>query len=36
MALNSAVTEDGGEIGRVQVLQAIDANIAPRIDFNRA
>ncbi len=34
MALNSAVTSDGGEIGRAQALQAIAANIAPRIDFN--
>ena len=34
MALNSAVTEDGGEIGRAQALQAMAAGIAPRIDFN--
>ena len=34
MALNSAVTEDGGEIGRAQALQAISAKVAPRIDFN--
>ncbi|MDX2369815.1 MAG: cobyric acid synthase, partial [Colwellia sp.] len=34
MALNSAVTEDGGEIGRAQALQAIAAKIAPRVDFN--
>lgn len=34
MALNSAVTQDGGEIGRAQALQAIAAKIAPRIDFN--
>jgi adenosylcobyric acid synthase len=34
MALNSAVTEDGGEIGRAQALQALAAGIAPRIDFN--
>ncbi len=34
MALNSAVTADGGEIGRAQALQAIAANIAPRVDFN--
>lgn len=34
MALNSAVTEDGGEIGRAQALQAIAAKVPPRIDFN--
>ena len=34
MALNSAVTADGGEIGRAQALQAIAAKIAPRVDFN--
>jgi adenosylcobyric acid synthase len=34
MALNSAVTSDGGEIGRAQALQAVAAKIAPRIDFN--
>lgn len=34
MALNSAVTEDGGEIGRAQALQAQAAGIKPRIDFN--
>jgi len=34
MALNSAVTQDGGEIGRAQALQAIASNLAPRIDFN--
>lgn len=34
MALNSAVTTDGGEIGRAQALQAQAAGIAPRIDFN--
>ena len=34
MALNSAVTADGGEIGRAQALQALAANISPRIDFN--
>jgi len=34
MALNSAVTADGGEIGRAQALQAQAAGIAPRIDFN--
>lgn len=34
MALNSAVTADGGEIGRAQALQAQAARIQPRIDFN--
>lgn len=34
MALNSAVTKDGGEIGRAQAVQAQAAGVAPRIDFN--
>ena len=34
MALNSAVTADGGEIGRAQALQAQAAGVASRIDFN--
>lgn len=34
MALNSAVTVDGGEIGRAQALQAQAAGLIPRIDFN--
>ncbi len=34
MALNSAVTVDGGEIGRAQALQAQAAGIAPHTDFN--
>ncbi|RMH94163.1 cobyric acid synthase [Lysobacter pythonis] len=34
MALNSAVTVDGGEIGRAQAVQAEAARIAPRFDFN--
>lgn len=34
MALNSAVTADGGEIGRAQALQALAARIAPHTDFN--
>ncbi len=34
MALNSAVTEDGGEIGRAQAVQAQAAGVAPLIDFN--
>ncbi|MFM2408451.1 MAG: hypothetical protein RL358_1193 [Pseudomonadota bacterium] len=34
MALNSAVTADGGEIGRAQAVQAMAANIAPHTDMN--
>jgi len=34
MALNSAVTVDGGEIGRAQALQAQAAGLAPHTDFN--
>ena len=34
MALNAAVTEDGGEIGRAQALQAQAAGVPPRVDFN--
>ncbi|MCF8179522.1 MAG: AAA family ATPase, partial [Sulfuritalea sp.] len=34
MALNSAVTADGGEIGRAQALQALAAGLPARIDFN--
>ena len=34
MALNSAVTVDGGEIGRAQALQALAAGILPHTDFN--
>lgn len=34
MALNSAVTADGGEIGRAQALQAEAAGLEPAIDFN--
>ena len=34
MALNSAVTADGGEIGRAQALQAIAAGIEPHTDLN--
>lgn len=34
MALNSAVTADGGEIGRAQALQAVACGIEPSIHFN--
>ena len=34
MALNSAVTVDGGEIGRAQALQALAAGLLPHSDFN--
>ncbi|MFZ5511382.1 MAG: cobyric acid synthase [Pseudomonadota bacterium] len=34
MALNSAVTADGGEIGRAQALQALAAGLPPHTDFN--
>jgi len=34
MALNSAVTEDGGEIGRAQALQAQAAGLTPHSDMN--
>lgn len=34
MALNSAVTKDGGEIGRAQAVQAHAANVEPEVDFN--
>ena len=34
MALNSAVTANGGEIGRAQALQAIAAGLAPHTDMN--
>jgi adenosylcobyric acid synthase len=34
MALNSAVTKDGGEIGRAQALQAIAAGIDAHTDMN--
>lgn len=34
MALNSAVTADGGEIGRAQAVQAMAAGIAPTTDMN--
>lgn len=34
MALNSAVTIDGGEIGRAQALQAVACYLEPHTDFN--
>ncbi|MGL6214366.1 nucleotide-binding protein, partial [Billgrantia desiderata] len=34
MALNSAVTVDGGEIGRSTALQALAAGVEPHSDMN--
>ena len=34
MALNSAVTADGGEIGRAQAVQAVACGIEPHTDHN--
>ncbi|MFA0413411.1 cobyric acid synthase [Vibrio renipiscarius] len=34
MALNSAVTEDGGEIGRAQAVQAAACNVKPTVHMN--
>src|SRR5580658_10333775 len=34
MSNNAAVTEDGGEIGRAQALQARACGIAPSVDMN--
>lgn len=34
MALNSAVTAGGGEIGRAQALQALAAGVEPHVDMN--
>ena len=34
MALNSAVTADGGEIGRAQAVQAVAAGLEPHTDMN--
>jgi len=34
MALNSAVTQDGGEIGRAQAVQALACDLEPHTDMN--
>lgn len=34
MALNSAVTQDGGEIGRAQAVQAQACKLEPQVDMN--
>ena len=34
MALNSIVTENGGEIGRAQAVQALACGLAPHTDMN--
>ena len=34
MALNSAVTADGGEIGRAQAVQALACGLPPHTDMN--
>jgi adenosylcobyric acid synthase len=34
MALNAAVTPDGGEIGRAQAVQAAAARVVPTVDMN--
>jgi len=34
MALNSAVTDEGGEIGRAQAVQAYACGVAPHVDMN--
>ncbi|WP_155488256.1 AAA family ATPase, partial [Vibrio harveyi] len=34
MALNSAVTKDGGEIGRAQAVQAQACNVEPTVHMN--
>lgn len=34
MSNNAAMTEDGGEIGRAQALQALAAGVAPVVDMN--
>ncbi|BCV21186.1 cobyric acid synthase [Moorella sp. Hama-1] len=34
MALNSGATPDGGEMGRAQIVQALAAGVAPRVEMN--
>lgn len=34
MSNNAAVTADGGEMGRAQVVQALACNLAPHVDMN--
>ena len=34
MALNSAVTLEGGEIGRAQAVQALACGLLPHVDMN--
>ena len=34
MALNSAITPEGGEIGRAQALQAVACGLEPHVDMN--
>ena len=34
MSNNAAATDDGGEIGRAQALQALACRVAPNVDMN--